>query len=224
MQHAYLHGFGSSAQSTKGTALRRALAPLGLELQLPDLNCPSFARLEIGAALRHLSVLSAPHDHWALIGSSLGGYLAALFACQHPARIQRLILLCPGFGLAERWPTLLGSAALHRWRHDGRLPFTNGAGVLEWVHWRFIEEASEHEAWPVPPCPTLIIHGRQDETVPITGSRQVAQRHAHIELFEVEDDHGLVGSLPLIERACELFLVRQMPLTAVHAALGGASN
>ena len=37
-----------------------------------------------------------------LMGSSLGGYLAALYACQHP-EIERLILLAPAFQFPRRW-------------------------------------------------------------------------------------------------------------------------
>ena len=38
-----------------------------------------------------------------LIGSSLGGYLAALYAARHPAQIERLVLLAPAFQFPRRW-------------------------------------------------------------------------------------------------------------------------
>jgi hypothetical protein len=218
---AYLHGFGSSARSFKGVALRDALSERGVDLALPDLNRPSFSGLQIGSALRYLLDYTAGHDRWGLIGSSLGGYLAALAATHVPERLQRLILLCPGFGLVDRWPDLLGEAALHRWRHDGRLPFANGQGEMEWVHWAFLEEARRHTPWPVPQCPTLIIHGTKDETVPIKGSRDIANAHQHIALVEVDDDHGLSDSLTLIEGAVEAFLLRKETLASVSQTLNG---
>ena len=41
--------------------------------------------------------------------------------------------------------------------------------------------------------PTLIIHGRSDNVVPIEGSRNFG-----VPLLEVEDDHSLKKSIPLI--------------------------
>jgi pimeloyl-ACP methyl ester carboxylesterase len=38
---------------------------------------------------------------WTLIGSSLGGLMAALFTCQHPAQVRKLVLLAPALILPE---------------------------------------------------------------------------------------------------------------------------
>jgi pimeloyl-ACP methyl ester carboxylesterase len=44
------------------------------------------------------------------------------------------------------------------------------------------------------PSPTIIIHGRHDEVIPIDVSRRFARTHG-AELIEVDDDHALAGSL-----------------------------
>ena len=49
--------------------------------------------------------------------------------------------------------------------------------------------------------PTVVIHGRQDDVVPIESSRRFGAP-----LIEVDDDHRLSGSLPLILR--EVFTMR----------------
>jgi len=38
-----------------------------------------------------------------------------------------------------------------------------------------------------------------DETVPIESSRRYAASRSNVTLLEVEDDHNLVASIPLIE-------------------------
>ncbi len=66
---------------------------------------------------------------------------------------------------------------------------------------------------PVPPrwqieielrCPTLILHGRADEIVPIEGSREFARTHG-AELVELDDDHALARSLEPLLTAIDSF-------------------
>lgn len=48
------------------------------------------------------------------------------------------------------------------------------------------------------PAPTVILHGRRDEVVPVTLSQRFAADHPEVELIEVDNDHGLAGSLELL--------------------------
>ncbi|MGD2113955.1 MAG: YqiA/YcfP family alpha/beta fold hydrolase [Acidobacteriota bacterium] len=211
VRHAYLHGFASGPLSRKGRELARRLAG-DVDLALPDLNRPSFARLTLEGALAAVDELtgagsgsgsgsgSASGERWRFVGSSFGGYLAALWAERHPDRVDRLLLLCPGFDLARRWPALLGAEAMERWRRDGVFPFEDGSGRLVPVHWGFYESMLRHPPFPEVPCPTQIVHGRRDEVVPIGTSRRYAAERPHVELIEVDDDHGLTASIDQIEK------------------------
>lgn len=202
-RHAYLHGFASGARSRKGVALAEALAEEGVTLELPDLNRPDFAHLSPSAMLAALEALdaraAAEGRTYRLIGSSLGGWLAARFAELRPHRVDRMVLLCPGFGLAQRWPELVGPELFAHWEREGALPLPDAQGRSVPVHFRFIQEMRAQPAAPAVPCPTVIIHGRQDPTVPIEGSRRYAAAHSdRVRLVEVDDGHGLVSSLPRI--------------------------
>jgi uncharacterized protein len=199
--HAYLHGFASGPRSRKGVALRDALAARGVELALPDLNAPSFAALTISAALGAIDAMAdaAPDLRWRLVGSSMGGYLATLWAARHPARVDRLLLLCPAFDMAARWRRLIGDDGIEGWRRTGVRVFADGAGVPTEVSWQLYEDAATHPAFPVPPCPTRIVHGTADDVVPIELSRQLAAAQPHVTLREVDDGHELVKSLAVIE-------------------------
>ena len=206
-RYAYLHGFASSPRSRKGVALAERFAAAGRTLHLPDLNQPSFAELTFTGALQAMDALDGATSGgpWRLIGSSMGGYLASRWAELRPERVERLVLLCPGFDLNSRWPALLGADQVARWRAQGFLTLPDGAGVPTALRWRFIEDAIAHPAYPEVPCPTRIVHGRQDEQLPIEGSREYAAGRAHVSLVEVDDDHALTASIDRIAAEVEAF-------------------
>ncbi|MBA2661320.1 MAG: alpha/beta fold hydrolase [Bradymonadaceae bacterium] len=199
-RYAYLHGFASSPLSIKARRLAEIFAAHGHILHLPDLNQPSFAKLTVSGALEALERLDAQIEGgpWRLVGSSMGGYLAARFAELHPQRVDRLVLLCPGFDLLQRWPTLFGKRRMDQWKADGKLALPDAAGELVELWWEFIEDWGRHPAFPQVAVNTLILHGRNDETVPISGSRAYAAERAHVQLVELDDDHRLLNSLDVI--------------------------
>lgn len=207
---AYLHGFASGPLSKKGQALAARLSRRGVELHLPDLNRPSFGELTVTGALAAVDRMVAagpPEAVWRFVGSSFGGYVAARWAELHPERVDRLLLLCPGFDLPSRWPDLLGTEEFARWERDGQLVLPDGAGRPTPVHWGFVQDARRHPPFPEAPCPTRIVHGTRDEVVPVEGSRRYASRRPHVELVEVDDDHALLASLEAIEDEVEHFLL-----------------
>lgn len=205
MRFAYLHGFASSPGARKAVALAAAAAELGVELERPDLNQPDFSRLSHAAMIAALD-RRFPAGRVRFIGSSLGGWLAARWAELHPEQVDRLVLLCPGFALGDRWPSLLGDATFERWRRDGELPFEDHRGVRVPVHFGFVEEALRQPAAPDVPCPTLLIHGTLDEVVPVEGSRRYAAERDHVRLVEVPDAHDLGASIDRVRDEAFAFL------------------
>ena len=61
-----------------------------------------------------------------------------------------------------------------------------------------------------PPCLTYIIHGLDDDVVPIEVSRALARRSQSF-LLEVKDGHRLSESLPQIEGLTRRALRRSVP-------------
>jgi hypothetical protein len=201
----YLHGFASGPASSKARALQARLAARGVTMLLPDLNRPSFAELTLSGALEVVSELWAreagPGGRLLLIGSSMGGMVAARFAELHPGRVARLLLLCPGFDMPSRWRSLLGPEKLARWEQEGTHSFDDLAGRPTPVGWRLMTDARAHPAFPEVPAPTVIVHGWRDAVVPVEVSRAyAAARPGRVRLVEVDDDHSLLGSLDLIEQ------------------------
>lgn len=208
-RYAYLHGFGSSPRSHKGVALERAFAERGQVLERPDLNRPSFKLLDYGAMLTAVDEMDARHPFgrpWRLVGSSLGGWAAARWAELHPDRVDRLVLLAPGFDLAERWPHVMGAEQMARWQREGALALADAEGAMVDVHWGFIDSARSHPGTPEVRCPTWILHGVHDDIVPIEQSRRYVATRPHVQLIELDDDHALTDSLPrILEEVLRVF-------------------
>src|SRR5690349_23115449 len=99
----YFHGFDSSPASAKIAALRPLLAPHGIELNTPDLNVPSFERLDFDAVIAHALEVARVTPPRAIVGSSLGA-LVALSVAQRGLALP-LVLIAPALGVARRWQT-----------------------------------------------------------------------------------------------------------------------
>src|SRR5580658_2151875 len=107
MKFVYVHGFASSPQSRKAVQFRAALAARGVSVDIPAMDRGDFEHLTISGQLDVLE--DAIHgEPVCLIGSSMGGYLAALYAAAHP-EVARLVLLAPAFGFAQRWDEKIGT-------------------------------------------------------------------------------------------------------------------
>jgi pimeloyl-ACP methyl ester carboxylesterase len=210
-RYAHMHGFASSPLSRKGTYLAKVFESVGIRMELPDLNRPSFSRLTYTSALAGMDELDDRKEAlWRITGSSMGGYLAARWAELHPDRVDRLVLLCPGFNMRSRWSDLVGDETMKRWKEEGSLMIPDAAGKPVAVHYAFIEEGKKHPAWPEVPCPTLIIHGTRDETVPVESSRMYVESHPSVRLVEVDDDHALIGSIDrIVEESLDFFGIKR---------------
>jgi uncharacterized protein len=54
--------------------------------------------------------------------------------------------------------------------------------------------------------PTLVMHGRHDDVVPIERARTFAEGRANVHLVELDDGHELVASIPRLLDEAEAFL------------------
>jgi pimeloyl-ACP methyl ester carboxylesterase len=122
----FIHGKDGSSQGFKVQYLRQFY---------PELLAPDFPG-DFWQRMARLEQVIGATTGWTLIGSSMGGLMAAVFACQHPGQVARLVLLAPALAFIDLTQT------------------------------------------PLPPSdvPTVIYHGRQDDVVPLEGTRQVAEQ------------------------------------------------
>ncbi len=202
----YLHGFASSPCSQKARFFRDRLAERGFQLQVPDLAPGDFEHLTITGQLAVLTA-AARGRPVALIGSSLGGYLAALYAARHP-EVQALILLAPAFGFARRWQEFLGPR-MAEWKRSGFLEvYHYGEHCNRQIAYGLFEDALRYEEYPLITQPTLVFHGKNDQTVPAVYSEQFATQRPNVQLSLLDSGHELVDVLPQIWEQAGPFLLR----------------
>lgn len=87
----FIHGSDSNGQTYKARVLRKHF-PL---IFTPDFKGPLEVRLA------QLETIIQDKKDWTLIGSSLGGLIATLFAIRHPEQVRQLILLAPALHVPE---------------------------------------------------------------------------------------------------------------------------
>jgi predicted esterase YcpF (UPF0227 family) len=196
----YFHGFASSPASAKISALRPLLAPHDIELVTPDLNVPSFEKLDFDAVVAHAVGVARTHPIRAIVGSSLGA-LVALSVAKSGFALP-LVLIAPALGVARRW-------AEHVADTDPVRVFNFARNADAFIHRKFFEQMTNlHVDEEPPPSRVTAIMGRKDETVPFWVVEETWQKweaaglapgSKFIEL--AQGDHGLVDEADIIRDA-----------------------
>ena len=202
----YLHGFASGPSSGKARFFRERLEAAGARVTVPDLAEGDFEHLTI---TRQLEVIrrAAGSGPVSLIGSSLGGYLAALYAARHP-EVERLVLLAPAFGFPRRWPERLGPEQMERWRSGGTIEVYHYALDRNCpLSYGLIADAAAYEDEPEFRQPALIFHGAHDDVVPAGTSERFAAGRPNVRLVIVDSGHELHDVLENMAPKVAAFLV-----------------
>jgi len=206
----FLHGFASSARSTKAQYLREKLKSLPrVEFHTLDFNPTpkDFEYMTTTGLINRLRQYVLDHHlgNISVIGSSYGG-LIALYYAQRFGGVEKMLLLAPALtwlsgGLADEelkhWEKS-GLEPVFHFAHEKEVPLRydlhlDGLGYLE----------------PIPPAaPTIIIHGQNDTTVPTDHSREYATNFpGKVQLIEVNADHDLNDHLEFIWGYVQSFLL-----------------
>lgn len=136
----YIHGFLSSPQSEKATEVRRFIdaSRFDIEYQVPLLSdYPDESHRQLQAILR-----SQPERRIALIGSSMGGFMATLLAQEFGLRA---VLVNPAVRPSELIGSVLGA-------HEN--PYTGNRFFLDQSH---VEILQAQEQRPLPPLQNLLL-------------------------------------------------------------------
>lgn len=219
-QVIYLHGFGSSPASTKARFFAERLGPHGVTTLCPDLNDPDFSTLTTTRMVEQVERLMAeiPAGPVAVIGSSLGGFVAFHIVARQAARrargarqrcpVDRLVLLAPALDFGRSGFTGMDAAALEEWRR------TNQLEVMHWalnekrmVHYGLYEDALRYDSFAEPvSAPVLIFQGRNDAVVEPAMVQRFAHGRPAVSLRLLDDDHLLALNLDVMWGETSRFL------------------
>lgn len=203
----WLHGLTSNRQGEKSAALFARAAALGREAWRFDFR----GHGESGNSLRETTLTDLIADTEAvltesgpayLVGSSLGGLVAAWTAVRHPELVLGLVLLAPALRFLSRMQDHMDDR--------GRLMIDHTAGELEFAPEVLFDFLSYDEAELGPGIrqPVLCVHGALDETVPVAASEELigSIAHSNRRLFILpEGDHRLNREIASILDAAETF-------------------
>lgn len=211
MKHLiYLHGFLSTANGTKAKYLRPRLQILpNVQFHAVEFSPEpvDFAYLTVTGMINRLRQYIFDHEleNVSLIGSSMGGLVGLNYAHRFPG-ISRLLLLSPALTYISGERV---GGAMAQWQEQGEGEIFH-YGFNQTVPLRFDLEIDGrfYQTPPPPPVPTTIIHGTQDEVVPISASRKYAQTFPEqVQLIEVEAGHDINGHLPQIWETTQQLLI-----------------
>lgn len=103
---------------------------------------------------------------WIIIGSSYGGLMATVFASENPKQVRKLVLLAPAI--------LKDKSGIYLDPVTGK-PLSG--------NWKDLQTVS---------VPTVIVHGNQDDIVPLEPVRKTAEElFTDVEFIVVDDGHRL---------------------------------
>lgn len=192
--HVYLHGLSSVRQGEKSDALLRRAIAQGRAFARFDFRGHGASSGEIGRVTLTDLIADATTvlEHTGpgvLVGSSLGGLVAAWTAARRPDLVHALVLLAPAFGFLPR-------LAAHARTGDGMILVTSEWSEIR-LHPGVLEDARRYDEDVLPArltMPVWIAHGERDEVVPPAASQRVFERipHARKRLWIVPGgDHRL---------------------------------
>jgi pimeloyl-ACP methyl ester carboxylesterase len=214
MRVLYLHGFASSAKSSKAIFLSGKFAARGISFEAPDLNEPDFATLTVSRMVAQVvGAIDAGAGPVALIGSSLGAFVAVQAALQRPSIVTRLVLLAPALDFGGNRMRELGEDGLDRWKASNALDvFHYAYGRMIPVHYELYADASRYDSMNAAlTMPVQVFQGRRDTSVDPDMVERWSRARSYVELHMVDDDHQLLGSLDDIWREMDRFLFGSSP-------------
>ena len=208
-----LHGFASSARSTKAQFFRERLkAHPEVDFRAIDFNPTpvDFEYMTVTGMINRLRQYVLDHHLGAVrvVASSMGA-LVGLHYAHRFGGVEKMLLLAPALfwlsgGLTEE--------GLDQWQKAGAVPVFHYAFEEE-IPLRYdLQVDGLQYLQPVPPpAPIVIVHGRNDDTVPIAGSRDYAASFpGQVRLIEVDSDHRLNDQLPFIWEHARSFLLAEV--------------
>jgi pimeloyl-ACP methyl ester carboxylesterase len=215
----YLHGFASSARSSKARFFAERLAAAGVTLHCPDFNEPDFSTLTVTRMLDQLdaAIAALPAGPVTLIGSSLGAFVAWHAAARRAAAgdgrdtshpVEKLVLLAPALDFGKNRMKELGEEGLAKWKATNRLEFFHyGYGEPRAVHYELYEDARRYDSTRVKvDVPALVFHGRRDALVDPVMVEQFCAERPSMTLHMLDDEHQLLAHLDLLWRETAAFL------------------
>ncbi len=155
----YLHGSDSNSQSGKARQFAE---------KFPGMVTPDFTG-GFDERMAQLKKIVGRKKNWTIIGSSYGGLMGTIFACERSSQVRKLVLLAPAL-LQDSKGIFIDPVAGKPLKLSAKLK--RGLGPIS--------------------APTLVIHGTTDDVVPLEPVRRIVEKlFTNYEYIVVDDGHRL---------------------------------
>ena len=222
-----MHGWGANA-SMMGSVVP-PLHAAGFAVLLLDARChgrsddeaftslPRFAE-DIAAGLAWLRTQpDIAADRLALVGHSVGAGAALLHASRH--HDVRAVVSLSAFAHPRE--------VMRRFLAEKRVPYP----LLGWYVLRHVQQVIGADFDSFAPintivgvrCPTLLVHGRGDTTVPVADAQRLAAAAGHAQLLLIDSDHDLRAAMAAQATTLVKFLQAACGVPLVAAGQGESS-
>jgi pimeloyl-ACP methyl ester carboxylesterase len=198
----YFYGFASGPLSNKAQFFKGKFHTTTIHFHIIDYipNQEAFTQLRVSNVMKDIQdLIERKHakDKVILFGSSFGAMIASWLAFKFPEKVNKLILIAPALYFTANFIANTLGTTPSKWK-------TNNSVLID--HYRFNRAIplnytfySDLNANPIPifpqknfPIPTIILHGVNDEVVPIKWSENFAKENPNVNLFPFEGDHQLL--------------------------------
>lgn len=168
------HGMESNKESDKIVALARELAQRGISALRFDFSCAGessgkFGEITYSGEVEDLKAafdyaLRYPVNRIGILGSSMGGTVALLFAANE-GRTAAIVTIAAPVHPERITERLLTPEAAQEWRRKGYVMYHGRRLNISFLE--DLEKIRVPDAARKISCPALVIHGDRDETVPV---------------------------------------------------------
>lgn len=180
------HGFGSSKNSRTHVELQRKLNKFGVSTFRFDFfghgeSEGKFEDITISEAMNDILstvkfMKSKGYSKIGLFGSSFGG-IASLMAASKTEELFVLALKSPVSNFEEKLHTTTSKEDMNKWKKKGYYYYVRSDGERKKVNYSFFDDCKNSDGYEAAKkinIPTLIVHGDNDEAVPISQSKKTA--------------------------------------------------
>jgi len=193
-----LHGFQSDRKSGNSSIARDALVPLNLNIVTLDFygrgeSDGTFGNLTVDKGVENVEAVvnfihqRDPQQKIILIGGSFGGLVALHSVAILKDVFAQLILRAPVSDWGALWRDWVKPENLQTWTATGSFTGEISPGVMATFGPEFLAELQHDDLYdtiaPQITIPTLIVHGDQDETVPLAHSEKLQSVLPDSQLF-----------------------------------------